>query len=99
MPVTKTAPFVFSGEIYHILDVVNSYGNSGRGTLAKWFHVLFCREPAFRHVLVNSQATCILPSAYCSSLWDLLLKVNVTWRMPSNCSFSVSAKLLKVQIC
>lgn len=40
MPIMKTAPFVFCGETYRILDVVNSHGNSGRGTLAKWF--MFC---------------------------------------------------------
>lgn len=38
--------------------------------------VLHCIELASRHVLVNSRAICILPSAYCSSLQDLLLKVN-----------------------
>lgn len=36
MPVMKTSPFVFSAEMYCVMDVVNSQGNSGTGTLVKW---------------------------------------------------------------
>jgi len=40
MPIIKPAPFILGAERYCILDVVNSLGGSGRGTLAKRF--VFC---------------------------------------------------------
>ena len=86
MSIMNMAPFVFSAETYCILDVVNSHGNSGRGTLAKQF--MFCVvESQHLGMCLSTHKLHVFYLLHCSSLRDLLLKVNVTWRMPSNCSF------------
>lgn len=68
MPVIKTAPFVLSGKMYHIMDVVDSQGSSGRGTLLKRItlcvaesqHLGMCLSTCGLHVfyLLHTAAAC-----------------------------------------
>lgn len=68
MPIMTTAPFVFSAEMYGIMDVRNPQGNSGRGTLVKQItlcvaesqHFGMCLSACGLHVfyLLHTAAAC-----------------------------------------